>query len=575
MNQKKFMALYKNNHYLNNKLGKSSLFSPKSWNYFSIFAFIIFALFVLFITTSSAAERPKFLIIHLDALSSPNFFQYMEDGYLPNIKAVFNDGHIIPYGLSLYPGGTETIVPRIREGLDNSTGAVGWEYYDRDKEKVIPQINTFCHMFSRIPRRARAGIIYGIPFLDIFNFMPMVNIPGLLEKYHVIQFYWFATDSLGHQFGEDLYLSSTRRFDRYFGKLISKLNLDETNIIIYADHGMAFGEFVDPSQTEQIKRVVGENLIAYRHPSIYLKDPEKKDLVAQNLVNDSDIDFAFYRESPNCVIGYSSSGKMIFEARADERIRYLYEGEDTFGYYLEGYQGEWLNHSEWLSKTKENSFPAVPPNIYNLLLNKQAGDVIMVINPPKIPRFNLIYPASHCGLTGKDLMVPILLLGNELEHLYDREEIWLHELLISIPALDFDNTEPEREVNSLSSWGGIKDGQHPGFELSLSPAYRWNIVGQYKDNTYKGWFEYDVYSSYVIRLWTGAGLEYQDRNYEPFLHTRLQMDFDRIRFNYGVQSHLFDLKNWEENRKELIFKVNNKLSFNWQIPNRIGFSIYW
>src|SRR6056297_1219801 len=108
MNQEKFMALYKNNHSLKNKQGKSSVFCPKSWNYFSIF--LLFVLLLLFFITSSAAESPKFLIIHLDALSSPNFFQYMEEGYLPNLKAIFQDGdgHIIPYGLALFPGGTET-----------------------------------------------------------------------------------------------------------------------------------------------------------------------------------------------------------------------------------------------------------------------------------------------------------------------------------------------------------------------------------------------------------------------------------------------------------------------------------
>ncbi len=79
---------------------------------------------------------PKFLIFHLDAVSSQNFFQYMEEGYLPNLKAVFEDGHMIHYGLSLFPGGTETIYPRLKEGLDNSTGdSVGWGGYDRDKER--------------------------------------------------------------------------------------------------------------------------------------------------------------------------------------------------------------------------------------------------------------------------------------------------------------------------------------------------------------------------------------------------------------------------------------------------------
>jgi hypothetical protein len=70
---------------------------------------------------------PKFLIFHLDAVSSQNFLQYMEEGYLPNLKAVFENGHTIRYGLSLFSGEIETIYPRLKEGLDNSTGGtVGW-----------------------------------------------------------------------------------------------------------------------------------------------------------------------------------------------------------------------------------------------------------------------------------------------------------------------------------------------------------------------------------------------------------------------------------------------------------------
>lgn len=78
---------------------------------------------------------------------------------------------------------------------------------------------------------------------------------------------------------------------------------------------------------------------------------------------------------------------------------------------------------DWLSLTKESRFPAVPPNIYNLLLNKRAGDIVIVINPPKIPIFWLRYPANHAGVTNSDLMMPILLRGEQLKHLYDREEM--------------------------------------------------------------------------------------------------------------------------------------------------------
>jgi len=529
------------------------------------------------LATFSKSE-PKFLIIHLDALSSEKFFQYTEDGYLPNLKAVFEEGHIIPYGLSLYPGGTETTIPRLQEGFDTSTGGVSsGGYYDRETGKQSPQSKQYLHLISHIPRRARAGFLYGIPGLDFFMYLPMENIPELLKTYSIIQFYWFTTDAMGHFFGENQYISSFKRFDHYFGKLISKLDLDDINLIVYCDHGMSFGEFVESPQREDIIRIAENNFQAYIHPNVYLKNPDEKDQLAQKMAEETEIDFAFYKENLHRVVGYSSQGKVIFEGNGEGKIRYLFEKEDVFNYYADGYQGEWLTASEWLSLTRNNKFPAVPPNIYTFLLNKKAGDIIIVINPPKIPLFKLPYPANHAGFTRTDLLVPIFLRGKELEHLYDQEEIWLHHLFTSIPALSFDDIEPEREKNSFSFWGSMEESQYPGFELSISPAYRWNVAFRYKDDLYKGWFEYDLYSSYVIRLWTGAGLEYQAQysHFEPFLQARLQMDFGKIQFNYGVQSNMYDLKNWEENRKELVYKINNRLSFNWHMPNRFGLSLHW
>jgi len=206
----------------------------------SIFCVLIIVIILLSFSVTGGAS-PKFLIFHLDAVSSQNFFKYMEDGDLPNLKAVFEDGHMIHHGLSLFPGGTETAVPHLKEGVDNSTGGVGWGYYDREKEKVIPAYKTFFYWLSYLPRRAKPCIIYGIPGLDPFMFFPLLNVPELLETYGVIEFYWLTTDSLGHIMGPKLYEASIRRFDRYFGNLVKKLNLEEVNLILYCDHGMSFG----------------------------------------------------------------------------------------------------------------------------------------------------------------------------------------------------------------------------------------------------------------------------------------------------------------------------------------------
>jgi len=537
--------------------------------------FYILTIVIILLSFSVTGEAsPKFLIFHLDAVSSQNFFQYMAEGDLPNLKAVFEEGHMIHYGLSLFPGGTEMAVPHLKEGIDNSTGGVGWGYYDRDKGKVISKLKTFFYLSSYIPRRAKAFFIYGLPGLDSLMFFPFLNVPELLETYGVIEFYWFTTDALGHQMDPRLYEASIRRFDRYFGNLVEKLNLDEINLIVYCDHGMSFGKFINLEQGSEIERIVGNDLLFFIYPNVYLKDPDKKGEMAKNIVLGSEIDYAFYRENPHRVVGYSDQGKMIFEENEgkEEKIRYLFEGEDVFGYYISGYNGEWLSALEWLSLTKKSKFPAVPPNIYNFLLNKRVGDVVIVINPPKMPIFNFCDQGNHAGFTNTDLMMPILLRGAELEHLYDREEMWLHNLYTSIPELSFENLAPAREKNSLSFWGGSLGDDNLGFELSLSPAYRWQVGFHYDNDIYRSWLEYDLYSSYLIRLWTGAGLQYNGQDLNALVQARLQVDLGKIQLNYGGQ---FSQEGWETNTKEIVYQINDRLSLEWLIPNRLGMSFSW
>ncbi|MDD3631855.1 MAG: alkaline phosphatase family protein [Atribacterota bacterium] len=553
--------------------------------YSCLFIFFTVLFLLLFLSLSFAAQtnsdtNPKFLIVHLDAVSSPNFFQYMDEGYLPHLKEFFGEGNIIKYGLSLFFGGTEMIYPRLKKGLGNEVGeSVGWGYYDREKDRVVSDIKTFSHMFSSIPRRARASIIYGIPFFDNLMFLPILNIPQLLDTYGVIELLWFATDATGHALNEKIYLNSIRRFDRYFGRLVKNLNTNEVNIIIYSDHGMSFDNEIYINHVPLIKNVVGDGLRAFLFPNVYLKDINLKDYYAQKIIEETEIDFTFYKkeDNPKYVVGYSTSAKIVFEENEDGRVRYLYEGDDVFDYYKDGYRGQWLTDLEWLSLTRDSKYPAVPPNIFRFLSNKNSGDIILVVNPPKIIHTMLNYSANHHGITNTDLLVPILLRGKELDHLYDREEMWLHTLFTSIPTLSFDNIEPKREKNSLSLWGSASEENNYGFQLSLSPAYRWNVVLRYEQEIGKGWFEYDVYSSYVVRLWAGAGLQYQfeESSLEPFLNSRLQMDFGKIQFNYGGQVNLNNLKEWQENRKEILLRVNDKLSLNWQMPNRFGFTISW
>jgi len=537
-----------------------------------IFYILLVVLFLLSVLIVNGAASPKFLILHLDAVSSKDFFQYMEEGSLPNLKAVFENGNMIHYGLSLFPGGTETIYPRLKEGWDNSAGdSVGWGYYDREKERVVPGYKTFFYLFSYIPRRAKASFIYGIPGLDTFSFLPLLNVPELLETYGVIEFIWFATDAIGHIMGQRLHKASICRFDRYFGQLIKRLNLDEVNLILYCDHGMSFGDFTIVNQGKEIKRIVGDNLQAFLYPNLYIKNLELKGKIARDIVQGSEIDYTFYRENPHRVVGCFNQGRIIFEEK-EGKYRYLFEGEDAFDYYRSGYKGEWLTALEWLSHTRESRFPGVPPNIYNILANEKAGDIIIVINPPRIVYTYLHYSANHGGLADTDLMMPILLKGEQLKHLYDREEMWLHNLYSSIPELSFEDLEPKRERHCVKFWTANPGENNLALEISLSPAYRWNIGFRYDEDIYHGWLEYDIYSSYVMRLWTGAGIKYQEKNMMPFVQTRLQMDFGRMQLNCGWQ---YDQEGWKENTKEIVYQINDHIALEWFVPNGLGLSFSW
>ena len=101
---------------------------------------LFIVLVFVFIPTAEAAN--PFLILHLDAVSSQDFFRELEAGNLPNIEALFADGIHIRHGMSLFPGGTEMIYPRLKAGLSNSQGeSVGWGYVDPTSKKVVRQLD--------------------------------------------------------------------------------------------------------------------------------------------------------------------------------------------------------------------------------------------------------------------------------------------------------------------------------------------------------------------------------------------------------------------------------------------------
>ena len=144
---------------------------------------LVLIIFVLVCSTALGRERAdKFLVLHLDAVSSADFFAELEAGGLPNIAELFQNGQKVKHGLTLYPGGTEIIMPRIKEGLDNSQGnSVGWGYLDREIGAEIGDVPIFLEMFSGFSRRNRHQFVTGIPVFHHLAGLSMLNIERIWE----------------------------------------------------------------------------------------------------------------------------------------------------------------------------------------------------------------------------------------------------------------------------------------------------------------------------------------------------------------------------------------------------------
>ncbi len=491
---------------------------------FFIVTSLFFLISFLFLAPSVQAElEPRFLILHLDAVSAEDFFRELERGSIPNIERVFVDqGHIFK-AMALFPGGTEVTVPRMKTGEGiYGEGPSGWGYYDYENERMVTKPEVAIEYSPSVLRRARGNFTNVFPLVDRTAIFDIMNIPSLLERYNVVEFYWFSTDFYGHYFGVEKHLDSIKRFDRYFGYLVDRIDLEQVNIILYVDHGMTFGESETLHYSEFIEEVVGENLLGERYPNIYLKEEDKKEDIARKLAEKEGIDLAFIREETGEIRGFHNQGEIIFSGK-EGRIKYTYIDQDIFNYYELGYSGEYLDYVQWLERTVSAEYPAVPPLIFNYFDNPRTGEIVTVINHPyifanpllfKLPvdwieeqiGFSLVMgKGSHAGLRHTDLLVPAMVRGPQLEHLYDKEVMWLQDIFQSIPELEFNCYEPSREEHRVSSWagGGLEE---ISFSASFSPTYRYNIAVQKHPDATLGMVERDMLSTHSLRIWLGGGL---------------------------------------------------------------------
>lgn len=572
------------------------------------------AMFMAFVAGQPACAsggRAPYLIFHLDGVSSETFFEELRAGHLPNIEAAFAGGACIEDALSLFPGGTEMIYPRLKNGHESKDNyQVAWRAYDRRSGEVIGRLQVIPELFSHLPRISRSQWSYGAPGVEAFGGWALQNVPRLLRDYEFLEFFWFATDSWGHWFGEEAQKASMRRFDRYLGDALRRLGDKPVNLVLYADHGMSFStETVDLETAVDL--ALGGSARFYFYPNVYLNASADVARAAQALAARPEIDFAFYRLDEHTVAGCHKEGTMFFE-ETDAGIRYSTEGPDPLGYDRLGYKGEPLSDDEWLRLTCRSRFPAVPANVYRYMLNALAGDVVIVVNPPKRPRDLVSHHGSHAGLTATDLLVPVLLKGPDIDPLRISGPFWLHRLYRDVlqvnPALE---TGPSREdchvriaVTMLESpdsrgataaggMGGAAQGQSGqtsrpasvlkpsqafscpvSFSLSLSLAPRRRLTAMTLPGGWSSFFEYDVHRSFIMTAWAGFGMRgTPGAGLSPVASMRLSLFVNELSLETLALCSPRDACDYFQVR--VSYELRPGLTLDWTAPGTIGVSFHW
>ena len=551
-----------------------------------------------------------FLLIHIDGVSSDLFQEEWDAGRLPALRAFFGDRGYIPHGVSMYPPFTSALILRVRDGLAMDEGAViDWGVWDADEESFLGRFGVFQKYLRSMPRRSRSNILTGFPYAHHLAGAALWNLPEKVERYGQVEFYWFNTDTVGHLWGEEAQRENLRLFDRYFRGLARNLD-PEVQVLIYADHGMTFGEVLDYDR--EVASYLEDRAVFYAYPNVYLAPGEDPGQVAQDLVRDTWQGFAFHRVGADAVEGFDPAGRRLrFEwvspspvagpaptshppehpvlegeegrssrsdeasggavdragARAGARIRYILpaDGVDPLGYWELGYRGEALTPQEWLALTHDQEFPYAPVRILQLFDNPRVGDVVTVLNAgPKSGPW--VRHGNHHGLLRSDMAVPVLVRGERLESLKGRTHLPLEELGRYLPEGGFNGLEPAREDHRAAAWTSSAN-------LALSPRYRVRlgaeVLGAWDDGEPRrgrGWAAWDVWSGYLTRAWIGAGVARDQDGGRALLRGDVEMRVRQVGARVGVASD-------ESTRLDLFVRAGRHLDIQLRNFQEVGVGV--
>ncbi len=514
-----------------------------------------------------AIDDPKLILIHLDAVSSHYFLQEMEKGYLPNVSKFFGEEGRIDHTITYFPSKTPTIISSLRVGESaRNVSLPGWEWMlDTAEEAAVKTTGTFLKMVFTKSRLSRTSIIYGLPAFHWLAKLALPNTADYLRDYNILEYYWYNVDTQGHFKGEEAYINELHDFDKHFGSLIQRID-DDVNVIIYADHGITFGQGIEID--EAIHELLGDKVSLYSFPTLYIKKPDNIDLIAKQLIDETELDFTFFEKSELLVKGYHTDATIYFEKNPTNiTFKYRYIGEDVLGYSKMGYQGEELTIDEWLEFSRTSTYPMAPVIIYYHLKNYVSGDIITLFEPDKYQKTGYSRAGNHGGFTYQDMTVPLFLKGPQLEQFQNLEYYWLPDLFYDIEGIDF-NQNPPRERHFIGSRYDFKK-ERMVTEISFSPKYRIHFGASIYNpdiNRITGsdridfWGKGDLFRSYLSRFWVGTGIELKDSELTPLLI-----------LNYDINIRKFVIQNSFATNRPFYFRVAYE-PFRWLAIETVNFS---
>jgi len=516
---------------------------------------------------NSGSDSPKLILIHLDAVSASVLRTEIDAGNMPNIKRIFNEEGLLETAITYYPSKTPFIISNIRSGTPSDTGElVGWDIPDFDYEKDFSIEDSFLKMALSKQRISRANLLQGLPFFSGLKDLALMNTLDLFDEYPVQEFYWYKADSYGHFEGEEEYLRKVRQFDERIGKYIDKLD-DDINIIIYSDHGMVFGEGVELDK--QISERFSEEIKIYSYPTMYLKEGTDAETMAKKVIEETDLDFAFFLQDRMTAKGFFENSTLYFEYQ-DGKIRYRHDGPDPFDYFDNGYNGEFLTADEWLSLTINLDYPATPVKVFAFLQNPNAGEIVTSLDNTKFNKTGYSQMGNHGGFTATDVVVPVMVRGPDVGYIGEFDKLWLQELFNELDQFTF-KQEPKRDTHYISSRYDFSTNTNRTV-TAFSPTYRFRLGADIDFGDFNGadlnqvWGKYDIFRSQLARVWIGGGVDFSRTDTVGMFMIRHEF---RIR-NFSAKTSLTTNRN---NQFTLAYDIHDNFSLELTNFSAVGFRL--